>query len=92
MSACVATPYVKNSLVRLNTEPQNCEYLYSMTSKATTYKQEDAYAYVEQSIVDHDDNGNSYFVENEEVLQNNGGIFTPEHTYKFKVKVYKCNK
>ena len=89
---CVAQNNMNNGLTQLMNEPKNCEYLYSMTSKATTYKQEDAYAYIEQSIVDQGGDGDSYLIESEEVLQNNGGMFAPEHTYKFKVKVYNCNK
>jgi len=92
IAACATSTNAGNGLTRLENEPKNCEYLYALDSSVTTYKLADAYDYVEKSILEQKSLGDSYLVVNESVLDNAGAIFGPDHTYKFKVKVYNCNK
>lgn len=92
LGACATAGKIDNGLTRLESEPKDCEYLYTLDSSVTTYKLSDAYDYVEKSILEQKSLGNSYYIVNESVLDNVGAIFAPEHTYKFKVKVYDCKK
>ena len=92
LSACATATKEGNGLTRLQSEPKNCEYLYSLDSSVTTYKLSSAYDYVEKSILEQKKLGDSYYIVDESVLDNVGAIFGPEHTYKFKVKVYNCNQ
>ena len=92
LAGCAASTGPGNGLTRLQYEPKNCEYLYALDSSVTTYKISDAYDYVEKSILEQKKTGDSYYVSNESVLENPGAIFGPKNTYKFKVKVYNCNK
>lgn len=92
LCACATGDKVSNGLTRLQSEPKDCEFLYNLDSSVTTYKLSDAYDYVEKSILEQKSLGDSYYVANENVLDNVGAIFGPEHTYKFRIKVYNCNK
>ena len=93
LCACATTTNNENGLRVLSEEPKDCEFLYTLDSVSTTYKLEDAYAYIEKSILENQMFfGDSYYIVDENVSDNAGAIFGPEHTYKFKVKVYKCNK
>ncbi len=92
LAACATSTDAGNGLIRLESEPKNCEYLYSLDSSVTTYKLSSAYDYVEKSILEQKKLGDSYYIVDESVLDNVGAIFGPEHTYKFKVKVYNCNQ
>ena len=92
LAAC-ATTNIDNGLVRLETEPTDCEFLYNLDSSVTTYKLIDAYDYIEKMILEHDKLGDSYYIVDENILDNvDRAMFAPEHKYKFKVKVYKCDK
>ena len=93
LCACATTQKSDNGLIRLDKEPTNCEFLYNLDSSVTTYKVSGAYDYVEKSILENRDFiGDSYYVVHEDIIDNEGAIFGPEHTYKFKVKVYDCIK
>jgi len=94
LCACATTTErPDNGLTRLRAEPSNCQFVYTMDSSVATYKQEDAYDYMEKSILEQKMfDGDSYYIVDESILDNQGAVFGPEHTYKFKVKVYKCNK
>ena len=93
LAACATTKDNGNGLTRLNAEPKNCEFVYTLDSSAATYTLSDAYDYMEKSILEQQNYiGDSYYIVDETVLDNPGAIFGPEHTYKFKVKVYNCNK
>ena len=92
LCACATTEKVSNGITRLETEPTDCEFLYNLDSSVTTYKLSDAYDYVEKSILEQRSLGDSYYVANQNILDNVGAIFGPEHTYKFRIKVYNCNK
>jgi len=90
---CATTTDAGNGLTRLDSIPKHCEFLYDLDSSVTTYKLTDAYDYIEKSILEREVSGDSYYIDQETVLDNtNRALFAPEHTYKFKVKVYNCNK
>lgn len=92
LCACAKTTDAGNGLTRLQSEPTDCEFLYTLDSNIMTYKISEAYEYLEQSILQQKALGDSYYIVDESILDNTGAIFGPEHTYKFKVKVYNCNK
>ena len=90
--ACAVATDAGNGLTRLDAEPKNCEYLYTIDSSATTYKLSGAYEYLEQSILEQQKIGDSYYIVNQNIFENENAIFGPKNTFKFKVKVYNCNK
>ena len=92
LSACATTTDTGNGLVRLDTEPTNCKYLYTMDSSATSYKLSGAYDYLEQTILDQRIVGDSYYVVEQSTKENPDAVFGPKNTFKFKVKVYNCAK
>ena len=90
VAACTTTKDGGNGLTRLESEPKNCEYLYTLNSSVSTYKLADAYDYVEKTILEQKSIGDSYYVADDSVIDNVGAIFGPQHTFKFNVKVYNC--
>ncbi len=93
LAACATTKDKDNGLTKLDSEPKDCEFLYTLDSSIATYKLSDANEFLEKSILEQKNYiGDSYYIVDESILDNAGAIFGPEHTYKFKVKVYKCNK
>lgn len=92
LSACAATTDAGNGLIKLTQEPKNCQFLYTMTTSAKTYDIDDAYDYLEQGILDQSEQGDSYYIAEESKSDNPDAILGPKQTYKFKVKVYNCNK
>lgn len=90
-AACAGTS-VDNGLTRLEKEPKNCEFLYTLNTSTSAYKVEDAYDFLEKSILEQEKIGNSYYVASSDVLENKDAIFGPKNTFKFKAKVYRCKK
>lgn len=90
LCACATATDAGNGLNRLDTEPKNCEYLYTLDTNATTYKLSGAIDYMEKTILER--HGDSYFIVNQNTVENKDAIFGPKNTFKFKVKVYNCNK
>lgn len=92
LTAC-ATTTNNYGLTHLYAEPTNCEFLYNLDSSVTTYNLNDAYDYVEKTIVERGGLGNAYYIGQEDVIDNvNRAMFAPEHIYKLKAKVYNCKK
>ena len=91
-AACAMTKDSNTGLVRFDGEPKNCEYLYTIDSNATTYQIENAYDYLEKTILEQGPNGDSYYIESANISENPGAILGPKNNYKFKVKVYNCKK
>lgn len=89
LCACATSTDSGNGLNRLYKEPKNCEYLYTLDSNVTMYKIANAYDYIEKTILDQKIIGDSYYVVNEDV---NKESFLEPDNFKFKVKVYNCNK
>ena len=92
LSACATMTDVGSGLIRLNQEPKNCEFLYTLNSNATVYDIDDAYKSLETNILEQEKLGDSYLIIKEETIANPSAIFGPKNTYKFKVKVYNCEK
>lgn len=92
LSACATATDAGNGLNRLDTEPKNCEYLYTLDSSATSYKLAGAYDYLEKIILDQKTVGDSYYIVNQNIVENKDAVFGPKNTFKFKVKVYNCQK
>ncbi len=92
LAACATTTGAGNGLTRLQSEPKNCEFLYTLNSSVSTYKITDAYDYVEKSILEQKSLGDSYYIADQGILENAGAVFGPDKTFKFNVKVYNCNK
>ena len=92
VSACATMTGAGSGLNRLNQEPKNCEFLYTLNSNATVYNIDDAYKSLETNILEQEKLGDSYLIIKEETVANPGAIFGPKNTYKFKVKVYNCEK
>ena len=87
---CAESSKVGNGLTRLNTEPTNCEFLYTVDSSVSTYNLEDAYDFLEKRILEEKGFGDSYYLSVQDSVKNAGAIFGPKNTYKLKAKVYKC--
>ena len=92
LTACAQATDAGNGLNRLDAEPKNCEYLCTIDSSATTYKLSGAYEYLEKSILEQKTLGDSYYIVDQNIVENPDAIFGPKNTFKFKVKVYNCEK
>ena len=90
LAACATMTDAGSGLNRLNQEPKNCEFLYTLNSDATVYDIEDAYEYLENNILGQEKLGDSYLIVKEDTVRNPSAILGPKNTYKFKVKVYNC--
>ena len=87
---CAESTKSGSGLIRLNSEPTNCEFLYTIDSSVATYNLSDAYEFLETRILEEKGFGDSYYVSMEDSVKNAGAIFGPKNTYKLKAKVYKC--
>ena len=92
LSACATSTDAGNGLARLDSEPKNCEFLYTLDSNVTTYKLYDAYDFLEKSIIEQNKQGDSYYIVSQNTVENPDAIFGPKNTFKFKAKVYNCEK
>ncbi|MBR3511036.1 MAG: hypothetical protein IKN73_03160 [Alphaproteobacteria bacterium] len=92
LSACATTTDSETGLVKLNEEPKNCEFLYTIDTSVTDYKVEDAYVFLEKRILEQRLIGDSYYIVQQDTVENPEAIFGPKETYKFKTKVYNCQK
>ena len=92
MVACARYEKQDNGLIRLNAEPANCKFLYEIKSSFSGYSEDEAYDFVEKRIVEENAFGDSYYIAEEDIVENEGAIFGPKNTYKLKAKVYNCKK
>ena len=92
LAGCIKSEKPDNGLVRLDSIPQDCEFLYEIKSQFSGYSPEDAYDFVEKRIVEENGFGDSYYIASEDVIENEGAIFGPKNTYKLKAMVYNCKK
>ena len=92
LAACATATDAGSGLTRLSAEPKNCEYLYTLDSSATSYKLAGAYEYLEKAILEQEKIGDSYYIVNQNIVENPDAVFGPKNTFKFKVKVYNCQK
>lgn len=94
LTAC--TNSIKNEnnsemLIRLNSEPTDCKFLYKLNTNVSVYSEQDAVRYMENRIVEQQNPGNAYMLVNKDVLQNEWVMFGPEHKYNLTAKVYDCS-
>ena len=82
----------KTRLVKLNYEPQDCEFLYEIKSDFSGYSEQSAIDFVEKRIVEENGFGDTYYISKQDVVENDGAVFGPKNTYKIKAKVYNCKK
>jgi len=92
LSACATSTDAGTGLIRLDSEPKNCEFLYNLNSNVTNYKLTDAYEYLEKTILEQEKIGDSYYIVKQDIVEIPDAIFGPKNTFKFKVKVYNCQK
>ena len=92
MASCAQSTGEGTGLIRLNQEPENCEFLYAIKSDFSGYSEQDAFDFVEKRIVEENGFGDTYYIEKQDIAENIGAIFGPKHTYKIKAKVYNCKK
>ena len=92
LAACATTTDEETGLTRLDVEPKNCENLYTIDTSVTDYDIENAYLFLEHKILEQHVIGDSYYIVQQETIENPEAIFGPKDTYKFKTKVYKCQK
>jgi len=94
LCGCSSTTSINNdfTLTELTSESNNCEFLYTIKSKASVYNEEDAKEYLRDTIHSQDTFGDSYFITSKEITKNEDAIFGPKNTYSFKANVYKCLK
>ena len=92
LGACATTTDAGSGLNKLKTEPKDCKYLYTMDTSSTSYKIDGAYEYLEKSILEQRKIGDSYYILSQSTKENEDAVFGPKNTFKFKVKVYDCEK
>lgn len=92
LAACATSTDAGSGLVRLDSEPKNCEFLYTLDSTVTNYKLSDAYEYLEKTILEQEKIGDSYYIVKQDITEKTDTFFGPDKTFKFKVKVYSCQK
>ena len=92
LAGCATATDAGNGLTRLDAEPTNCEYLYTLDSSATNYKLAGAYEYLEKTILEQPTLGDSYYIVKHDITEIPDAVFGPKNTFKFKVKVYNCQK
>lgn len=92
IGACAEFTNSGSGLVKLDKEPENCEFLYSIKSSFTGYSDKDAYDFIEKRIVEENGFGDSYYIYGQDIEENEDAIFGPKNTYKLHAKVYNCKK
>lgn len=84
----VGTKAGANKLVRLHSEPANCQFLYELDADANFYSEADAVRYIENRIAEK--SGNAYWLKSSAKHQNEWQMFAPEYSYAMKANVYEC--
>ena len=92
VASCASSGKHDNGLTRLNYEPKDCNFLYEIKSSFSGYSEDAAYDFVEKRIIEENALGDSYYIADEDIVENEGAIFGPKHTYKLKAMVYTCKK
>ena len=74
-------------LVKLDSEPIGCTFLYKLESEVSVYDIDDARRYLENRIVDQARPGNAYWITTK---PNEWVIFGPERAFVLVANVYDC--
>ncbi|MBN1325029.1 MAG: hypothetical protein JW974_02320 [Alphaproteobacteria bacterium] len=93
LSACGG--FIKNEngseyIVKLDSEPVGCVFLYKIESEVSVYDAGDARRYLENRIADQARPGNAYFITNQRTRPNEWVIFGPERAFVLTANVYDC--
>lgn len=78
------------NLVRLESEPIGCTYLYKIESEVSVYDVEDARRYLENKIIDQTRPGNAYMITSQRTRPNEWMVFGPERAFVLNANVYDC--
>ena len=76
----------------VETEPQNCVFLYKMNAVAEFYSREDAIQYLKNQIAEQNKSGNVIWLERAYKVQKEWVMFGPEYKYDMVARVYDCAK
>lgn len=77
-------------LVKLDSEPIGCTFLYKLETEVSVYDADDARRYMENKIVDQARSGNSYWITSMRTKPNEWVIFGPERSFVIVANVYDC--
>ena len=77
-------------LVKLDSEPIGCTFLYKLESEVSVYDVDDARRYLENRIVDQARPGNAYWITSQRTKPNEWVIFGPERAFVLVANVYDC--
>lgn len=77
-------------LVKLDSEPIGCTYLYKIESEVSVYDVDDARRYMENRIIDQARPGNAYWITSQRTKPNEWVIFGPERSFILVANVYDC--
>lgn len=94
LSACGG--FIKNEngsefITKLDSEPNDCTYLYKIESNVSVYNADDARRYLENTIADQETPGNAYFITDQKKKPSAKRIiFGPENTFVLTANVYDC--
>ncbi len=94
VSACTNTVDVSNgadALVQLESQPKNCMYLYKIDADVSLYSHDDAIRYLKNRIVAQNKSGKYFWLERDDVKQNDWIMFGPEYKYIMTARVYDCD-
>ena len=77
-------------IVRLNSEPEGCRFLYKLDTESAVYKSEDAEIYLKNRIASQPIPGNSFWLISERSRENPSAVFGPKNTFLITANVYEC--
>ncbi|MBO7644841.1 MAG: hypothetical protein J6S57_00885 [Alphaproteobacteria bacterium] len=92
MVGCSAFTKPDNGITKLDYEPKNCTFLYEIKSNYSGYSEDAAYDFIEKRIVEENAVGDTYYITNQDIVENKGAVFGPQNTYKLKAMVYNCKE
>lgn len=78
-------------LVKLDSEPIGCVFLYKLESEVSVYDADDARRYLENRIADQARGGNAYWITSQRTRPNEWVIFGPERAFVLAANVYNCS-
>ena len=93
LSACGG--FIKNQngseyIVKLDSEPIGCTFLYKIESEVSVYDEGDARRYLENRIADQARPGNAYWITSQRTRPNEWVVFGPERAFVLNANVYDC--
>lgn len=77
-------------IVKLESEPIGCVFLYKLESDVSVYDMDDARRYLENRIADQARPGNAYWITSQRTRPNEWVVFGPERAFILNANVYEC--